>query len=61
MNYLVIYEFEKTLENRYFDTLEEIGKFLEDPEREICQDGDFVKYFVVYGDFKTKSGFIDRT
>lgn len=61
MKYFVIYEFNQTLESRKFDSYEEVEQFLKDPEEEICQQGDFVKYYIIGGEFIVDSGFLDRT
>jgi hypothetical protein len=61
MKFLVVYEFDKTLESKEFDTPEEVDTFLKDEDKMICQSGDFVKYVVIEGIFVVTSGFMDRT
>lgn len=58
---MIIYEFNSTLESKFLGSKEEIDTFLKDEEKELCQDGEFVKYYVISGDFELTSGFKDRT
>lgn len=58
--YTIFYEFEDTVEFRNFNTKEEAQDFIKDDEQVLCQDGDFVKYYLVSGEFEMNGGFIDR-
>lgn len=60
MNYLVIYEFDGTLDSRNFNNEEAAKLFVQDKNQEVCQDGGFVKYYVISGNFSVQAGFIDR-
>lgn len=61
MKYFVVYEFNNTLESKFLGSKEEVETFIKDEENELCQDGEFIKYYIVSGDFEVTSGFKDRT